>query len=149
MKVKDCVLVFECYYYGKHSKRMALSAKKWFGAGSFCTFGHYKQCFAIPTAYRYQRTIDSYYLKMNIDRFIDHARLHSDLIFLVTRIGTDLAGYSDKEMSPLFKDAPPNCILPKCWNISTCPSHEIYQINKKDLETEVNVTCNVQTGMDL
>jgi hypothetical protein len=37
--------------------------------------------------------------------FITFAVEHPELTFLVSKIGTDLAGYSIKEIAPLFKDA--------------------------------------------
>jgi hypothetical protein len=51
-----------------------------------------------------------------VARFIEFAREHSELKFLVTEIGCGIAGYSPEEVAPLFKDAPGNVVLPKSFN---------------------------------
>ena len=50
-----------------------------------------------------------------VDQFIAFAREHSELTFLVTRIGCGIAGFRDSEIAPLFADAihVENVILPK------------------------------------
>lgn len=137
MKIKDCVLVFECYHGGKHSKRMALTAKKWFGASPRISSGRCKQSYAIPVVY-YDRSIRPLEdIANSVQWFISHAKDKLDDTFLVTRVGTDVPDYRDTDIAPMFKDAPPNCILPKCWNIPTCHSHEVYQIFNSDLERDV------------
>ena len=40
-----------------------------------------------------------------MDEFIAYAREHSELTFLVTRIGCGIAGFRDEEIAPLFKAA--------------------------------------------
>ena len=36
--------------------------------------------------------------------------------FIMTRIGCGLAGYSDEQIAPMFKNAPSNVKLPEEWN---------------------------------
>jgi hypothetical protein len=50
-----------------------------------------------------------------INKFIDFAIKNPQYIFLVTPIGTGLAGYNHSDIAPLFKDALPidNIKLPK------------------------------------
>jgi hypothetical protein len=50
-----------------------------------------------------------------VRRFIAFATEHSEMVFEVTRVGCGLAGYSDKQMAPLFMGAPKNCQLPEEW----------------------------------
>lgn len=54
-----------------------------------------------------------------VDQFINFARQHRELTFLVTRIGCGIAGFSDHEMAPLFAAAKDehNIILPKSFYI--------------------------------
>ena len=54
-------------------------------------------------------------IKPYVDEFILFAKEHTNLTFLVTRIGCGIAGFSDEEIAPLFKDAlcVSNIILPK------------------------------------
>ena len=40
-----------------------------------------------------------------VDEFIDFARQHPQLKFLVTRIGCGIAGFKDEEIAPLFRNA--------------------------------------------
>ena len=56
-------------------------------------------------------------IKPYVDEFINFAKEHSELKFLVTRIGCGIAGFSDEEMAPLFKDAieTENIYLPKSF----------------------------------
>ena len=44
-------------------------------------------------------------IKPYVDEFIAFARKHPDYEFLVTRIGCGIAGFSDADIAPLFKDA--------------------------------------------
>ena len=39
------------------------------------------------------------------DEFIAFAKAHPDVHFLVTRIGCGIAGFSDEEIAPLFREA--------------------------------------------
>ena len=54
-------------------------------------------------------------IKPYVDEFIAFARAHQEYKFLVTRVGCGIAGFTDEEMAPLFKDAidVENVILPK------------------------------------
>ena len=65
---------------------------------------------AIPTMQGGVETIKPY-----VDDFIRFAKEHSQLTFLVTRIGCGIAGFRDEEIAPLFTDAidVENIILPK------------------------------------
>jgi hypothetical protein len=47
--------------------------------------------------------------------FIEFAKEHPQMTFKVTRVSCGLAGYSDKQMAPLFIRAPKNCQLPIEW----------------------------------
>lgn len=45
--------------------------------------------------------------------FLDFARQHPELTFLVTPIGCGIAGYTPAEVAPLFGDVPENVVLPE------------------------------------
>ncbi len=53
-------------------------------------------------------------IKPYVDEFIDFAKQHPHLVFLVTRIGCGIAGFKDHEIAPLFGEAlfVPNIVLP-------------------------------------
>jgi hypothetical protein len=52
-----------------------------------------------------------------VDEFIEFAKEHPELTFLVTRIGCGIAGFTDREISPLFNLAHTveNIVLPEGW----------------------------------
>ena len=70
------------------------------------------QSYGIPTMHGGVDVIKPY-----VDEFIDFAKSHPELKFLVTRIGCGIAGFRDEEMAPLFKDAfeIENIYLPKSF----------------------------------
>ena len=54
-------------------------------------------------------------IKPYVDEFIEFATLHKELRFLVTRIGCGIAGFTAREIAPLFATAldVENIILPE------------------------------------
>lgn len=44
-------------------------------------------------------------IKPYTDEFIKFAKQHTDLHFLVIRVGSEITGFKDEEIAPLFKDA--------------------------------------------
>ena len=67
-------------------------------------------CYAIPTMYGGMKEIKPY-----VDEFIIFAEHHQELRFLVTPIGCGIAGFTPKQIAPLFFKAIhiPNIILPR------------------------------------
>ena len=70
------------------------------------------QSYGIPTMQGGVETIAPY-----VDEFIEFAKAHPELTFFVTKIGCGIAGFSEAEISPLFKNAHgiANIILPRGW----------------------------------
>ena len=85
---------------GMHGGGAAYIAFKQFGAVMGCGVGLRGQSYAIPTM---QGGVDT--IKPYVDEFIEFAKEHPELFFYVTRIGCGIAGFRDKEIAPLFKDA--------------------------------------------
>lgn len=54
-------------------------------------------------------------IKPYVDEFIEFAKQHPELTFLVTKIGCGIAGFKNEEIAPLFDHAldVENIILPK------------------------------------
>lgn len=104
------IFVFGSNLAGAHGGGAARIALDFFGAVWGQGVGLQGQSYAIPTMQGGVETIKPY-----VDEFIDFARLHPELKFLVTRIGCGIAGFRDEEIGPLFKDATDveNVILPK------------------------------------
>ena len=106
------IFVFGSNLQGSHGGGAAAAAVRYFGAIWGQGVGMQGQCYAIPTMHGGVDAIRPY-----VDEFIEYAKNHPELTFLVTRIGCGIAGFKDSEMAPLFKDAldVPNVLLPKSF----------------------------------
>jgi hypothetical protein len=109
------VLVFGANRAGIHGKGSALEAyKKWgaiYGQGE----GRQGNSYGIPTKLTPYITLPLSEIKKHVDTFIQYATEHPDDSFIVVRIGCCNAGYTDLQISPMFKTVPTNVILPDDW----------------------------------
>ena len=107
---EDEIFVFGSNLQGYHRGGAARIAYQKFGAVWGCGVGLQGQSYAIPTMQGGVDTIRPY-----VYDFIDFAKEHSELQFLVTRIGCGIAGFRDAEIAPLFEEAlmVRNILLPK------------------------------------
>ena len=94
------IFVFGSNLKGMHGGGAAYIAYRKFGAVMGQGVGLQGQSYAIPTMQGGVETIRPY-----VDEFIAFAREHQELTFLVTRIGCGIAGFRDKEIAPLFREA--------------------------------------------
>lgn len=92
------VFVFGSNLAGHHDGGAARVACEEFGAIYGQGVGLQGQSYAIPTMQGGIETIKPY-----VDEFIEFARSHPDLKFLVTKIGCGIAGFSVSGIAPLFK----------------------------------------------
>ena len=106
------IFVFGSNLRGWHGGGAARIANLKFGAIIGQGVGLQGQSYAIPTMQGGVETIRPY-----VDEFIDFAKQHPELTFLVTRIGCGIAGFTDDEISPLFAEAHEvdNIVLPEGW----------------------------------
>ena len=106
------IFVFGSNLDGMHDGGAARAAYNKFGAIWGQGVGLQGQSYGIPTMHGGVDAIKPY-----VDEFIDFAKSHPELKFLVTRIGCGIAGFRDEEMAPLFKDAIEieNIYLPKSF----------------------------------
>jgi hypothetical protein len=96
----DEVFVFGSNLAGMHGGGAAWVAFRKFGAVMGCGVGPQGQSYAIPTM---QGGVDT--IKPYVDAFIDYAKAHPESFFYVTRIGCGIAGFTDADIAPLFRDA--------------------------------------------
>ncbi len=94
------VFVFGSNLQGHHYGGAARIAEEKFGAIFGQGVGLQGQSYAIPTMQGGVETIKPY-----VDEFIEFAKQHPELTFLVTRIGCGIAGFKDREIAPLFRGA--------------------------------------------
>lgn len=106
------IFVFGSNLNGQHYGGAARIAYEKFGAEWGVGVGPTGQTYAIPTMHGGVDAIKPY-----VDDFIEYARLHPNNRFLLTRIGCGIAGFTNKEMAPLFADALklPNVNFPLDW----------------------------------
>ena len=106
------IFVFDSNLAGTHGGGAALIAYRKFGAIMGQGVGLQGQSYGIPTMQGGVETIRPY-----VDEFIQFAKEHSDLTFLVTRIGCGIAEFTDEEIAPLFEKAHDveNIVLPPNW----------------------------------
>ena len=104
------IFVFGSNLEGMHGGGAALTAYKKFGAVWGQGTGLQGQSYAIPTMQGGVETIKPY-----VDEFIQFAKEHPNLKFLVTPIGCGIAGFKPSQIAPLFKEAKNifNIYLPK------------------------------------
>lgn len=91
------IFVFGSNANGYHGGGAAAVAMHSFGAVWGQGEGLQGKSYAIPTMEGLEK------LKEAVDRFTDFADQHQELRFLVTMIGCGSAGYSPREIAPLFK----------------------------------------------
>lgn len=100
---KDCHRWGDIFVYGsgdnKNGETEGFTASKYFGAGKMLE-GMDKRAYAIPTV---GRSLDE--IRESVDRFIEYAETNQDKTFLVTRIGCSKAGYTPKDIAPMFERA--------------------------------------------
>ena len=106
------IFVFGSNIEGMHGGGAARIAYDKFGAIWGQGVGLQGQSYGIPTMHGSTDVIKPY-----VDEFIDFAKKHPELKFLVTRIGCGIAGFKDEEIAPLFIDAIKieNIYLPKSF----------------------------------
>ena len=108
------VFVFGSNTEGRHGLGAAKTAMG-FGAEYGKAEGMQGSTYAIPTKDLGSGTLSIEEIETAIKRFIAFANNHSRLTFLVTPIGTGLAGFSAEEIAPFFVGAPSNVVLPAAF----------------------------------
>lgn len=108
----DEIFVFGSNLRGLHEYGAARLAYVRYGAIMGQGVGLQGQSYAIPMM---QGGVDT--IKPYVDEFIMFAKEHGKQKFLVTRMGWDIAGFNESEISPLFEEAHGvnNIVLPLWW----------------------------------
>lgn len=93
------VFVFGSNLAGRHGKGAAKTAMK-FGAIYGVAVGRWSDTYAIPTKDENMSQLSLSGIEIYVRQFLEHARRHPELEFLVTKIGCGLAGYTPKQIAP-------------------------------------------------
>ena len=131
LKEKE-VFVFGSNERGDHAGGAARQAQKSFGFPSGKGFGYSfgggnDRCFAIPTLNWTKEPLKLEEIQFYVNRFVVFVKKRPDLKFLVTAIGTGIAGFPVEEMALLFKEASTlfNVYLPKeFWKVLNSKKEE-------------------------
>ena len=98
------IFVFGSNLAGIHGAGAAKAAVQWgavFGKGE----GLQGKTYAIPTKDANIQVLTLSEIQLYVRNFIEHAKLNTDNIYLVTEIGCGLAGYKPFQVAPMFKAA--------------------------------------------
>lgn len=115
------IFVFGSNEAGRHGKGAALWALRQFEAVYGQGEGLQGRSYGIPTknAGRSLETLPIARINAYVRRFLGFARSHPELEFLVTPVGTGLAGYMADDIAPLFisqpEGLPANVWLPRSF----------------------------------
>jgi len=123
----DCYFVFGSNLAGRHGRGAALTAVRQYGAVYGRGVGLMGNSYALPTKDERLNTLDLEEIGGYVRQFIQVAhRMHTS-VFLVTKIGCGLAGWTENEISPMFIGAPRNCVMPREWVNWYEETHPSYQ----------------------
>ncbi len=111
------ILVFGTNLAGIHACDAARYAYTWCGATWEVGQGLMGNSYAIPIEGLRFQLLKLEEVKKHVDVFIEFAWEQRDFEFFITELGCRRGKwYSVQELAPLFKDAPPNCLLPSGWD---------------------------------
>lgn len=112
----DAIFVFGSNLAGRHGAGAAKAALDHFGATYGVGIGFTGQSYAIPTKDYQIETLPLSTVKFFIKQFAQVSHAMKKTEFFVTRVGCGLAGFTDAEIAPLFRECnAQNCSMPEPW----------------------------------
>lgn len=109
------IFVFGSNYAGNHAGGAAALAQERFGAEHGIAEGLTGRSYAFPTLYMDMKKRTKKGLEASAGRLFSTARALPEKMFLLTKVGCGIAGFTEEEMASLFVDAPENIIKPLSW----------------------------------
>ncbi len=111
------VFVFGSNLAGRHGMGAAKYAKEHFGAVYGIGKGRTGNAYAIPTKDKNLNTLTLNEIGEHIKMFVEYAQMHPEDFFLLTPVGTGLAGHSKKDIARLLRQhkLTPNIVLTNSW----------------------------------
>jgi len=95
------IFVYGANSGGRHGAGAAKLALRW--GAKMGEYGLNGQTYGIPTKDHNIRTLPLDKIQVHVNDFLATAFSHPEYEFLVTAVGTGLAGYHAKDIAPLFK----------------------------------------------
>ena len=112
----SAIFVFGSNLAGRHGAGAAKAAMEKFGARYGVGIGFTGNSYAIPTKDYEVETLKFSAVKFFIRQFTQVSYAMRETEFFITRVGCGLAGYTDDQIAPLFKECnPQNCSMPEEW----------------------------------
>ena len=111
----ECIFVFGSNLAGRHGAGAAKEARLRYGAVYGMGRGQFNRSYALPTKDADLKVLPVALIRKEVEDFIEHANYMDQELFVVTRVGCGLAGYSDAEIAPMFRGAPANCSFAEQW----------------------------------
>lgn len=108
-------MVFGSNKLGIHGSGSARAAYDYHGAVWGVGKGFTGFAYALPTKHSPKECMTLDEVAQEINDFIIDAESNLDDTFKVTRVGTNLAGFTDAQIAPLFANAPENCFFDTAW----------------------------------
>lgn len=109
------IFVFGSNEAGIHGAGSAKEARLNHGAVYGQGIGLQGRSYAIPTKDRSLAVLSLDAIERHVWTFVKFAINHPEMTFNVVKIGCGLAGYTEEQIAPMFRGAPPNVNLPKGW----------------------------------
>lgn len=115
--MKNLVFVFGSNLSGIHGAGAALYAKKHYGAQQGVGVGRTGNSYALPTKDFALKTLTLDAINRHLKDFVDYAAENKEELFLLTPVGTGLAGHNRKEIWGLLREynLPDNVVLTSSW----------------------------------
>lgn len=134
------IFVFGSNLAGKHGSGAALTAKTRFGAEQGEGRGPKGRTYAIATKDKNIETMSYDAIGIEIEDFVEYAERNPDKTFLVTAIGTGLAGLKAEHILWYFQNIPDNIKLPKKWAdvVPSKPSRQAAQGQASTAKPTIN-----------
>ena len=98
------IFVFGSNLAGRHGKGAALEAKNKYAAVYGVGRGRTGNAYALPTKDNNLKPLSLEDIRANIFEFVVYAQQHPEDTFIVTPVGTGLAGYEKIDIAERFRD---------------------------------------------
>ncbi|MBU2741856.1 hypothetical protein HAQ01_05075 [Acidithiobacillus thiooxidans] len=115
LPTSPAIFVFGSNLAGRHGAGAAKIARLRFGAVPGVGRGRTGDAYAIPTKNAHLGVLSLEEVRRGVNDFLRYAKDHQELRFFVTRVGCGLAGFTNQEIAPMFREATENCYFPEEW----------------------------------
>ena len=108
------IFVFGSNLKGVHGAGTAKTAVDYYGAKMFSASGRQGQSYALPTCSEPGRGLSLTAIRTHVENLRSYVLNHPELIFNIASPACGYAGYTPKDIAPMFKDFV-RCQFPSDW----------------------------------